>query len=1836
MPATEQTWRNQHWLHAVFAVTGVLMLLSTVWMFYADHTREWKDTQRTFIDIETRQAAWRDEAMAADIEKTHERLQSRLLSVRGQPVADNLVAEFTEEVKQDAVQRGYALDPEVAEEQGIPVFDEAQDLANIEDLSQTSTRRGARAVALRGLAELIDELVSEQERTEQTQQAQQAAGEGAPAVSGREQSDLADQAFQGAQQASELQQQAQNTEEGVFESGDAELFAAIATSLREAGEAAAKADKLAVPAETGEEKQGADEAANPEEARQARLLAGQRFAEAYQRCSEAAVEAEAGAAEVRDNLLSQMRDILRRARFREDSLLRDRKFKAAQYDEARAVRDLYVRDNLAEQIPPAQAEIDRLKKQLDALNIAYQDASQHRRDLQETIGEITAEADAVEKEIAENRNDLERLRETIEQQRSTFFASTFPWLGKRWLEMPILDAFNSPRKIDNLWTEGLTIQYGSFSKVRRFDRCTTCHQAIVKTMPGSAVDGAYPHGEEFQLVLATPDRTQLPETAEGEELTLDEVYGLQLADRGLISRDEVAVSYVRNESRAARATLVSDVESQSRPGAELMESLLHTEGYDQEELERPQPGLMLGDVIVRINDTYVRDRTEAVRLLLHTVKWGEPLTLTVRRGLPHPYASHPRLDLFLGSLSPHPMTVFGCTVCHEGQGSATAFKWASHTPNTPREAEEWREEHGWFYNHHWIFPMQPERFAESTCLKCHHDVTELEPSEKFPEPPAPKVVQGHDLIAAYGCFGCHEINGFDGPNRRIGPDLRLEPNYYAAAQQLLSQVDERRQRFGEQVGEIAQKLEAAAGEGGVLQGADLSNVADLQQRSDALQQELKAWEDIGGDLDEATQQRLAAIREVLPQLAAVAESGNRLQTLNQVTELAGRLAVNPELDAPRRELHRLILQDIDLAQGERPESVAGDVSEQAEAAAVLPPESHELEPLLRDVEVPGTLRKAGPALRYVASKDDEAFLLDWIRKPSHFRPDTRMPQFFGLHEHLKAMAHAEVATELPDTDTAAESREPADAGASAIKVAEAFEPVEILGMTLYLLDRSQNFEFLEPPENLHDWTEEEQITRGKILFETRGCLACHNHEEFPEAADYRYDGEIVQGPNLSGIGSKFDSQRNPVGPQWLYSWIKEPTRYHARTKMPDLFLDPYEDEEGRLIDPALDIARFLLSHQREDWQPAFPESYVLNSEGNLPADSLAETALRDLSLQYLTTQFYERAAEDYYETGVPEELRDELKGAEVELISESLNDRQRLIYVGAKALSKYGCYGCHDIPGFEDAKPIGTGLADWGRKDTSRLAFEHITHYLHHQHQHGHAGHGEAPPGEADEQPLPPYYEEALTANHREGFIFQKLREPRSYDFEKAENKGYNEWLRMPQFPFNNDEREQVITFVLGLVAEPPAPQFIYQPDERSRAIHEGRRVLAKYNCGGCHTLEMEKWDLSFPPGEFREPPTMEAFDFVRPDFTPEQLAESQRTDRRGMLHATITGQPFLDNDGMPTAYDEFGDPVQPGDEYDPAQLEHLIQIFEPAAIDGNSYMVGPAPMIVKAARIEKSYPAHGGYLARYLVPRVVDLERQANPQAKASEAWGWVPPPLVGEGRKVQPEWLYNFLLDPYPIRPAVFLRMPKFNMSGAEAQALVDYFAAKDNAAYPYDRLAHRRRDVLETKAQQYGEQTSGAGRFDDAMRIVTNNAGCVKCHLVGDFAPQGSPRALAPDLADAYRRLRAGFVRPWIAKPDSILPYTGMPMNINPNTGFATQGLYHGTPEEQLDALVDLLMNYDHFAQQKTSIAELVQAANPPMTGEEGAEPATGEAAEPATGAAAASGGGSGEANSTNSPE
>jgi mono/diheme cytochrome c family protein len=1605
MPASESTWRNQRLLHRIFAVTGVSLLVATVWMLYADHDREWKHYHDKSREIDLAYNDWYElQYQTNEAIREHEELETRYREVLASPVDAQLLAAFKAEAE--------------------------------------STEISAERFKAEGIETLVENLT-----------------------------------------------------------------AAIAAESKSAA---------------GSEKPGDNtEAATTGDSTAARE----------------AVAASPAVVAARQKLMAAVDSVVANAKFHETNALSARKFKNADLDAVKAQLDIAIRDNksaadrgkISEQIKAVNDQVEELKR-------AYQSLADHRGKLQSLAKQIKSRESEAKRARDDNFADLKKLESTYVDRRMTYFVDRFPFLGKKWLSLPILDAFNSPRKIDNLWSDDLTIDY-NFRRVRRFDRCTTCHQAMEKSKPGQPDQPQYDQLQELTLVLNTPSRDELeklreevqgrpnaPSSLEAlNDQLLSEAYGLRVAQAGLVSDDDVTLTYVKTGSRAATAKLAGTAANQPVDGEQIRRSIIETPvSYSASPTGKPTAveGLLLGDVVTHVNGNAIDAPRELTRQLLMTADFGKPVTLKIRRGFSSPFASHPRLDLYVSSGSPHRMQTFACTACHEGQGSATDFKWASHAPNDTLQEKAWAKQYGYFDNEHWIYPMYPSRFAESACLKCHHEVVELEPSEKFPDPPAPKVTHGYHLIRKYGCYGCHEVKGYEGPNKRLGPDMRLEANYFAASLQLK---------------------------------AVLENTKSVGK----LTAEERRW------------------------IETLAESPERSDIRGRILEM---LQVDEKSAEPR-----------------------------------LPGGAHKLASLFKDEETPGDLRKAGPSLRYMTSKLDDQFAYDWMREPKHFRPSTRMPQFFGLWDHLEG--HSK-------------------------ELAAKFEPAELLGMLTYLKVRSQSFEYLVPPEVKEPAAESDEarqqarVERGKVAFEERGCLACHTHGDFPDVARYRRPHEIVQGPDLTGLGSKFAPSRNPNGTKWLYSWIKEPTKYHARTVMPNLYLDPVEikDEKGKVtatVDPVADIVAYLMTSTNENWKA--PDPSVLGD---------AQESVDDMVLEYLSEAFFEQDAKDFQKKGIPNKRAASLKGPEREMLvsdedfasGKGPTLEQKLSYIGRKTIGKYGCFGCHDMPGFEDAKPIGTGLADWGRKDPSKLAFEHITHYLHAHGEHGahggdhsadantkdasehgdhakDAGHGEATGGQQGEMVKTPrpqisdFYKEQLEGHHRTGFIWQKLAEPRSYDYMKTENKKYNDRLRMPKFPFSEEEREAVITFVLGLVADPPAPKYLYKPDAKQQALIAGKQVLDKYNCAGCHVLEAEKWDIAYKPGDFGPQSETKMYPYLRSHISPEDVKASLKQNAAGQLHATIVGMPSLsDADARPNATDKEDDPVEIGSPYDPASVKYPFELWKPAVLDGQIYEPGVMQVNVATEKIVRRRAANGGVLARYLLPSVTQREKKVNPAAKGSESWAWVPPPLVGEGSKVQSNWLHDFLLNPYPIRPAVVLRMPKFNLSSEESSQLVEYFAAVDGAQYPYESTERRQPSYLDEKLTGYRESVpeakkENADRFQDALRIVTNGNYCVKCHIVGDYQPEGADRAKAPNLARIYERLRPDYLRNWIANPKSILPYTSMPINIpydpadEKNLGGVAQDLYHGTSVEQVESLVDLLMNYDNFAKRSTRIAPLVQQAPPP---------------------------------------
>ena len=141
---------------------------------------------------------------------------------------------------------------------------------------------------------------------------------------------------------------------------------------------------------------------------------------------------------------------------------------------------------------------------------------------------------------------------------------------------------------------------------------------------------------------------------------------------------------------------------------------------------------------------------------------------------PQPFTTHPNLDQYVGSNSPHPIDKAGCTVCHEGMGQSVSFTDAAHTPSTEPQKVAWEKTYHWEEPHLWDFPMLPTNMTEASCAKCHKQEVYI--------PNADKLNVAFATFERAGCYACHKTRGFDVNVKKPGPiltkiDSKLTPDW---------------------------------------------------------------------------------------------------------------------------------------------------------------------------------------------------------------------------------------------------------------------------------------------------------------------------------------------------------------------------------------------------------------------------------------------------------------------------------------------------------------------------------------------------------------------------------------------------------------------------------------------------------------------------------------------------------------------------------------------------------------------------------------------------------------------------------------------------------------------------------------------------------------------------------------------------------------------------------------------------------------------------------------------------------------------------------------------------
>jgi mono/diheme cytochrome c family protein len=208
---------------------------------------------------------------------------------------------------------------------------------------------------------------------------------------------------------------------------------------------------------------------------------------------------------------------------------------------------------------------------------------------------------------------------------------------------------------------------------------------------------------------------------------------------------------------------------------------------------------------------------------------------------------------------------------------------------------------------------------------------------------------------------------------------------------------------------------------------------------------------------------------------------------------------------------------------------------------------------------------------------------------------------------------------------------------------------------------------------------------------------------------------------------------------------------------------------------------------------------------------------------------------------------------------------------------------------------------------------------------------------------------------------------------------------------------------------------------------------------------------------------------------------------------------------------------------------------------------------------------SEGGDIASFIIDYHVEAEGRVPEEAKV-----FTPPLLYGEGRKVQFAWLSRFLNKPVSLRPWLDVRMPTFNFQPDEVASIVRYFATVDNEEYPYGFFKETYEGYIEKKEKETPGYLAKARNL-----FESKNVNCSSCHVRGDVTPEGGgPSDWAPDLSRASERLKPGWIVRWLQNPQLIQPGTKMPRFFRLG---AFQEIFPGTPEEQIESIKDLLMNF-----------------------------------------------------------
>lgn len=306
---------------------------------------------------------------------------------------------------------------------------------------------------------------------------------------------------------------------------------------------------------------------------------------------------------------------------------------------------------------------------------------------------------------------------------------------------------------------------------------------------------------------------------------------------------------------------------------------------------------------------------------------------------------------------------------------------------------------------------------------------------------------------------------------------------------------------------------------------------------------------------------------------------------------------------------------------------------------------------------------------------------------------------------------------------------------------------------------------------------------------------------------------------------------------------------------------------------------------------------------------------------------------------------------------------------------------------------------------------------------------------------------------------------------------------RMPDYSFSDEDVRNLVAYFEDELRDFDAPATILDPVRVNQTLAErGAKIFKTAGCFSCHggVKEGERFGPDLDGiGDRR----VTSLDFGRRDDLPRTLT--------AWINAKITApRSFADGLKMPTfAFDA---------QQKNAVVTALLAI--PAAPVPDAYRPAQihTPGIVPAGAV-------GEIVSRY---RCLSCHQIGSSGGDTSTA------PLTFEGSKVNRDWLVNYLMLPYSIRPILPERMPIMKISKEEAARLADaiemFYVDPATPEDPF--VARPASDADATEGQ----------------RLYTTY-GCRSCHIIGTTGGY-----YGPPLSDTRARLKPGWVFRFLKDP------------------------------------------------------------------------------------------------------